>query len=158
MSSVKIHNQGLTHQDWKEVKLVNNNNNVNNSVNIRGKASSKTQQLAQGLLQGTVETKERPKEAKLSSSQVHKLEDETETFRHPTVSHQFSQALKQHRNSAKLTQDALAQKLSKPVSVIKNYENGTAIPDPGTVAALNRFFAGLGLPALPRAKKAPAKK
>jgi ribosome-binding protein aMBF1 (putative translation factor) len=57
-----------------------------------------------------------------------KLENETETFVHKTVSMAMAKKIAKLRIDAKLTQKDLAFKLNLHANVIRDYENGTSIP------------------------------
>jgi len=77
-----------------------------------------------------------------------KLDENTETFRHDTVSHDFKMALQQARLAKKMTQQALATALNEKPSVINEYESGKAIPN-GVI--INKLNKALGV-RLPKAK------
>ena len=77
-----------------------------------------------------------------------KLDVNTETFRHATVSHEFKLALQQARLAKKMTQAQLATAINEKGSVVNEYETGKAIPNGAIVNKLNR---SLGV-RLPRAK------
>lgn len=61
---------------------------------------------------------------------LHKIDKEEETFILPKVSMSISKRIAQARCEKKLTQKELALKLSLPVKIIQEYENGKAIPNP----------------------------
>merc|ERR1712056_21555 len=77
-----------------------------------------------------------------------KLDENTDTFRHDTVSHDFKMALQQARLAKKMSQAALATQVNEKQSVINDYEAGKAIPNGAIINKLNRT---LGV-RLPRAK------
>nr|ACU45076.1 multiprotein bridging factor type 1 [Pfiesteria piscicida] len=81
-------------------------------------------------------------------SAARKLEEQTEAFRHATVSHDFKMALQQARLAKGLSQSQLASQVNERASVINEYEGGKAIPGGSIVSKLNR---ALGV-RLPRAK------
>jgi ribosome-binding protein aMBF1 (putative translation factor) len=58
-----------------------------------------------------------------------KVENEEETFKHATVSLSLSKQIAQARNNAKMTQRDLDQRLNLPPNTIKQYEQGTIIPN-----------------------------
>ena len=64
-----------------------------------------------------------------SNLDLKKIENEEETFKHKSVSLSMSKKIAQKRCSMKLTQKDLAFKLSLPEKIIKDYENGSAIPN-----------------------------
>ena len=58
-----------------------------------------------------------------------KIENEEETFKHVTVSLSLSKQIAQARNSAKMTQKQLDQRLNLPPNTLKQYEQGSIIPN-----------------------------
>jgi putative transcription factor len=74
-----------------------------------------------------------------------KLDENTETFRHDTVSHDFKMALQQARLAKKMTQQALATAVNEKPSVINDYESGKAIPNGAIINKLNKAL-GVRLP------------
>ncbi|CAE7567808.1 MBF1B [Symbiodinium natans] len=74
-----------------------------------------------------------------------KLDENGETFRHATVSHEFKTALQQARLAKKMTQTALATAINEKGSVINEYESGKAIPNGAIINKLNKAL-GVRLP------------
>mmetsp|Transcript_11497 Transcript_11497/g.32686 ORF Transcript_11497/g.32686 Transcript_11497/m.32686 type:complete len:144 (-) Transcript_11497:151-582(-) len=74
-----------------------------------------------------------------------KLDENTETFKHDTVSHDFKMALQQARLAKKMSQAALATAINEKQSVINEYEAGKAIPNGAIINKLNRAL-GVRLP------------
>merc|ERR1719183_1414225 len=74
-----------------------------------------------------------------------KLDENTEAFRHETVSHDFKLALQQARLAKKMTQAALATTINEKSMVINEYESGKAIPNGAIINKLNRAL-GVRLP------------
>ncbi|SOV78135.1 multiprotein bridging factor type 1, putative [Plasmodium sp. gorilla clade G3] len=74
-----------------------------------------------------------------------KIEQETENFKIDRVTPAFSRALQQARISKKLTQAQLARLVNESESVIKEYENGKAIPNNVIIQKLNKVL-GVNLP------------
>ncbi|CAE7441018.1 MBF1B [Symbiodinium sp. CCMP2592] len=74
-----------------------------------------------------------------------KLDENGETFRHATVSHEFKTALQQARIAKKMTQTALATAINEKGSVINEYESGKAIPNGAIINKLNKAL-GVRLP------------
>merc|ERR1711918_266715 len=74
-----------------------------------------------------------------------KLDENTDTFRHETVSHDFKIALQQARLARKMSQAELAQQINEKGSVINEYEGGKAIPNGAIINKLNRAL-GVRLP------------
>merc|ERR1711920_1019855 len=79
--------------------------------------------------------------SKVNSQNAAKLDENTETFRHETVSHDFKMDLQQARLAKKISQSALG-------TVINEYESGKAIPNG---AIINKLNGALGV-RLPKAK------
>merc|ERR1712014_498258 len=78
-------------------------------------------------------------------SNAKKLDENTETFRHETVSHDFKMALQQARLAKKMTQAQLASQINEKSTVINEYESGKAIPKGDVINKLNRAL-GVRLP------------
>merc|ERR1712066_754825 len=74
-----------------------------------------------------------------------KLDENQETFRHDTVSHDFKMALQQARLAKKMSQAALATAINEKGTVINEYESGRAIPNGAIINKLNRAL-GVRLP------------
>merc|ERR1712203_148702 len=74
-----------------------------------------------------------------------KLDENGETFRHATVSHDFKLALQQARLAKKMTQAVLATAINEKQTVINEYESGKAIPNGAIINKLNRAL-GVRLP------------
>merc|ERR1712151_1190725 len=74
-----------------------------------------------------------------------KLDENAETFRHATVSHDFKMALQQARLAKKMSQAALATAINEKGTVINDYESGKAIPNGAIINKLNRAL-GVRLP------------
>mmetsp|Transcript_28659 Transcript_28659/g.66472 ORF Transcript_28659/g.66472 Transcript_28659/m.66472 type:complete len:144 (+) Transcript_28659:130-561(+) len=85
------------------------------------------------------------KSAHTVCSNAKKLDENTETFRHDTVSHDFKLALQQARLAKKMSQAALATAINEKQSVINEYESGKAIPNGAIIAKLNKAL-GVRLP------------
>merc|ERR1712110_947557 len=90
------------------------------------------------------------KSAHSNVSNAKKLDENGETFRHETVSHDFKLALQQARLAKKMTQAQLATGINEKNTVINEYESGKAIPNGAIINKLNR---ALGV-RLPKAKYA----
>mmetsp|Transcript_47790 Transcript_47790/g.111476 ORF Transcript_47790/g.111476 Transcript_47790/m.111476 type:complete len:282 (+) Transcript_47790:64-909(+) len=85
------------------------------------------------------------KSAHGSCSNATKLDENAETFRHDTVSHDFKIALQQARLAKKMSQAALATQINEKQSVINEYESGKAIPNGAIIGKLNKAL-GVRLP------------
>ena len=72
----------------------------------------------------------KPNENKVSNvTNVKKIENEEETFKHQTVSLTVAKRIAQARCEKKLTQKDLANKLNLPLKIIQDYESSKAIPN-----------------------------
>ncbi|CDR96219.1 multiprotein bridging factor type 1, putative [Babesia bigemina] len=83
-----------------------------------------------------------------------KIENETENFRIERIEFHFRQALQKARLAKGLTQQSLARLINEPEAIVKEYENGSAIPN-GSI--LQKLSKALGTQ-LPSAKASKAKK
>mmetsp|Transcript_7070 Transcript_7070/g.10134 ORF Transcript_7070/g.10134 Transcript_7070/m.10134 type:complete len:145 (+) Transcript_7070:91-525(+) len=130
-------------QDWDPV--------VFHKAGPKGKASkSATEVNAARRTGAAVETDKKfaggtNKSAHSQVPNSKKLDENTETFRHDTVSHDFKMALQQARLAKKMTQAALATAINEKSSVINEYESGKAIPNGAIINKLNRAL-GVRLP------------
>merc|ERR1711870_54828 len=68
------------------------------------------------------------KSAHSTVSNAKKLDENTENFRHDTVSHDFKIALQQARQAKNMSQQALATAVNEKSMVISEYDSGKAIP------------------------------
>lgn len=73
---------------------------------------------------------------------LRKLDNDTETLKHNTVSLTLAQTIQNARNEKGWTRAELAQRVQLKVNVITEYETGRAIPD-GTV--LQKLSKALGI-------------
>lgn len=130
----------MNFQDWNEVKW--------DKRGIRQKDESKQDFLIRAQRNSTaVKTLAKPTSLnKAGSSGVNeqvmssrKLEDETETFKHKTISLSMAKRLAQKRCEMKLTQKDLAFKLSLPEKIIKDYEASKAIPTPTIINKIEKI-------------------
>merc|ERR1712060_517893 len=85
------------------------------------------------------------KSAHTGCSNAKKLDENTDTFKHDTVSHDFKMALQQARLAKKMSQAQLATAINEKQSVINEYESGKAIPNGAIINKLNRAL-GVRLP------------
>merc|ERR1712226_1527400 len=83
--------------------------------------------------------------SKLNSQNATKLDENTEAFRHETVSHDFKMALQQARLAKKISQSALASAINEKGTVINEHEAGKALPNGAIINKLNRAL-GVRLP------------
>ncbi|EDO05107.1 putative multiprotein bridging factor type 1 [Babesia bovis T2Bo] len=85
-------------------------------------------------------------------SNAAKIDNETEDFRIERVEFHFRQALQKARMAKGLTQQSLARLINEPESTVKEYENGTAIPNGVILQKLTRAL-GTQLPSAKPPKK-----
>lgn len=67
----------------------------------------------------------------------------------PKITTELKTAIQQARLAKKMSQKDLAQKLNLPISIINDYEKGTAVPNNGFIAKLEKTLEVK----LPRIKK-----
>jgi len=79
-----------------------------------------------------------------------KLEEDTESLKHETVSKDLKKSIQQARQAKNMTQKQLAQALVMDVKIVNEYESGKAIPNNAVIAKMEK---ALGVK-LPRAAKA----
>mmetsp|Transcript_125676 Transcript_125676/g.314081 ORF Transcript_125676/g.314081 Transcript_125676/m.314081 type:complete len:144 (+) Transcript_125676:61-492(+) len=130
-------------QDWAPV--------VWTKTGPKGKASKSSAEVNAARRSGAaVETDKKfaggsNKSAHSTVPNAKKLDENTETFRHDTVSHDFKMALQQARLAKKMSQAALATAINEKGTVINEYESGKAIPNGAIINKLNRAL-GVRLP------------
>jgi len=126
-----------------------------------GWTNSKTQQKTkagaqEALRRGQVDIEEKfsAPNHKTGPTNAKKLDEDTGSYKHASVGHDFKVALMQARAAKKLTQDQLGQQCNLPKATIQSYENGKAIPEGQVISKLNRVL-GVTLPKVqkPKAKK-----
>jgi DNA-binding transcriptional regulator YiaG len=69
-----------------------------------------------------------------------KLDAETEGFVHQRVKPELARKIQDYRRDNKLTQSELAHKLNVKDDIVRDYENGSAIPDGKILEKFHRFF------------------
>lgn len=132
-----------SHQDW-EVKVLKTNSQ---------QATKKNKST--GAIVPKVENLVRKQPSQADGVSLHKLEDnETPDFKHSTVTQEFKTALMKARQQNKWSQKDLANKMNVKVSLIADYENGKAIPEPQVIQKLNSTL-NVKLPRIPKHKPVP---
>lgn len=71
---------------------------------------------------------------------LYKLENDTETFAHETVSSSLKKQIQSARLAKKMTQADLAKAINEKPQVINEYENGKAIPNPQVLSKMSRVL------------------
>ncbi|OQR99554.1 hypothetical protein THRCLA_21818 [Thraustotheca clavata] len=85
------------------------------------------------------------------NTNMRKLEEDTETFKHDTVDRSLSQALQKARLDKGMTQKALATAINEKPQVIGEYESGRAIPNPQIISKIERALGCRNFSLLPSA-------
>jgi putative transcription factor len=95
------------------------------------------------------------KNSKGTPSNAAKLDRDTETLKHATVSHDFKVSLQKARQAKNMTQKALASAINEKPSVINEYESGKAVPNGQLISKMERAL-GCKLPRTKAPKTQPA--
>ena len=128
-------------QDWTPVTMTK-------TLKQKTAGLSSAQGIAVARREGLVQTV--AKSSVLGGgSQLRKLEESTEEFKHQTVDKELSKAINQARLAKKMTQKDLATAINERPQIIQEYEAGKAIPSPQILSKLDK---ALGIH-LPRKKK-----
>ena len=111
----------MEHQDWKEVSW--------DKRGIKQSNESKNNFIKRSLNNQTLKTVYKTTNLNKSGineivSTTKKLENESECFKHKSVSLNIAKNIAKKRNDMKLTQKELAFKVSLPENIIKSYEKG----------------------------------
>lgn len=125
----------FNHQDWKPVIIKKKIKKPNQKKTVVKKTST-----------GNKQTKYENKS---------KLDEDTGVYETKKVSVNLSRQIQQARTAKKLTQVELARKTNLPVSIIKNYESGKAIPNQVHISKIGR---ALGVQLSNKSKKKKEKK
>jgi len=88
---------------------------------------------------------------KKNSSIDWKIENSSENLGYNRTTLEFRKVLQEARLYNKLTQNDLAKHINEKSDIIKNYENGTAIPNQRIIQKLNKLL-GIRLPKIPPKK------
>jgi putative transcription factor len=114
--------KGFDHQDWDTVvlrksakQLKKQNSNKNNDKRVSNK---------------------KPNSNKLETKKI--VADDGEVNALDKVSHSLKIQIQKARNAKGLTQKELAIKLQLPVTTIRDYENGKAIPNGALISKIGR--------------------
>ena len=71
---------------------------------------------------------------------MYKLENDSESFAHETVSSSLKKQIQSARLAKKMTQVDLAKAINEKPQVINEYENGKAIPNPQVLSKMSRVL------------------
>ncbi len=71
---------------------------------------------------------------------MYKLENDSESFAHETVSSSLKKQIQSARLAKKMTQADLAKAINEKPQVINEYENGKAIPNPQVLSKMSRVL------------------
>ena len=127
----------MQHQDLKPVIWVKSNAKLTREE--KNKAVLRGDKKVATVKKITVGNSESKKALDIGTAK--KLDNETETFRVPALSHKFQIALQQARTAKKLTQKELASKIGETESIVQGYESGKTIPTQRIIAKLNLQLA-----------------
>lgn len=116
------YDQGFSHQDWKPTVLVKSTKQLASSGKLPTETVKKT-------LSSKFEGK--------SSTKLDNGGDEPETVVQK-VSFTLKTKIMKARMTKGLKQDELAKRIGVSASIIRNYENGSAIPEPRILNLLSR--------------------
>ena len=83
---------------------------------------------------------------------MRKLADETDVVPVAELPHEFKMAMQKARVSANLSQADLAKRINEKQSVVNEYENGRAVPNPQVIVKIERAL-NCRLPRPPKEKK-----
>lgn len=128
-------------QDWTPVTMTK-------TLKQKTAGLSSAQGIAVARREGLVQTVAKSSVSG-GGSQLRKLEESTEEFKHQTVDKELSKAISQARLAKKMTQKDLATAINERPQIIQEYESGKAIPSPQILSKLDK---ALGIH-LPRKKK-----
>jgi putative transcription factor len=117
----------MDHQDWEPVVLKKSVKQMKKEMPKKLEREIKAKQDGGKNKQGKTDIN------------MKKLDEADNPIIH-TVSHSLKMEIQKARSAKKMTQLELAQKISENVNVVKNYENGTAIPDSKILNKLNRVL------------------
>eukprot|EP01064_Diplonema_japonicum_P023152 TRINITY_DN33608_c0_g1_i1.p1 TRINITY_DN33608_c0_g1~~TRINITY_DN33608_c0_g1_i1.p1 ORF type:complete len:171 (+),score=34.40 TRINITY_DN33608_c0_g1_i1:40-552(+) len=128
-----------TGQDWKEVTL-------SRPPPSAGGGPGRVARLAPGDSKFTTRAGPHQSAGGKTVNQQHKtgglnhkkLDDDTETLKHKTVSHSFCITLQQSRTKKGWNQKELANACQERETTIKEYENGKAIPNNQVISKMER--------------------
>ena len=112
-------------QDWNEVKWDKRGVKDNNETN----KSFMNNERRKGNVVSTLKKTSANQNKINIITNTHKIDNEEDTFKHPTISLNVAKKIAQARMEKKLTQKELAQQLSLPFKIIQDYEAGKAIPN-----------------------------
>lgn len=76
--------------------------------------------------------------AKVDARTIEKNADSEDVIRTPKVTNNFCKQMQQARQEKQMTQKQLAFACNLPESKIKDYENGTAIPNQKEISKINK--------------------
>ncbi|KAK2195827.1 bifunctional Lambda repressor-like [Babesia duncani] len=132
-----------SHQDWTPVVW---------KKNERATGQQKEAVINKARREGSaVETEKKFLGGQNRATKLHlltnaaKVEQETENFKIDRVAYEFRVALQRARQAKGLSQSALARLINEQESLLKEYENGSAIPNGAIVQKLSRAL-GTSLP------------
>ncbi|OMJ84471.1 hypothetical protein SteCoe_14426 [Stentor coeruleus] len=136
----------LPHQDWNKVQF----------TGPVGKAK-KGEKAVQDAHRKGVEVETVRKHGATNANRgpavnMRKLADETDVIPVAELPHEFRMAMQKARVAANLSQADLAKRINEKQSVVNDYENGRAVPNPQVIVKIERAL-NCRLPRPPKEKK-----
>lgn len=126
------------YQDWKKVTF----------QGPVGKAKKGEQAVSDAVRRGeqveTVRKKSGNKNRPLPEN-LRKIADSTDVIPVAQLNHDFKIAMQRARTNAKMSQADLAKKINEKQSIVNDYENGRAIPNPHIIQKIEKTL-GVKLP------------
>jgi putative transcription factor len=121
----------FSHQDWTPIFLKPKNNNTNNT----NKLSDSNIPLVKRYSAG-----KNIQKSSVNSSSIERKILNNDEITNPKVSNELRLQIQQARHQKQMSQKQLAQACNLSESVIKNYENGTAIPNQSELNKITRIL------------------
>lgn len=135
----------MPHQDWNRITF----------TGPVGKAKKGERAVQDAHRKGTeVETIRRNagNNNRAPAVNMKKLADETDVVPVAELTHEFRMAMQKARVSANLSQGDLAKRINEKQSVVNDYENGRAVPNPQVIVKIERAL-NCRLPRPPKEKR-----
>lgn len=134
------------HQDWNKIAF----------TGTTGKQKKGEQAVQDAHRRGLeVETVRRTQGGNSNHGPIvnmRKLADETDIIPTAELPHEFKMAMQKARVAASLSQADLAKRVNEKQSVINDYENGRAVPNPQIIVKIERAL-NCRLPRPPKEKR-----
>ena len=129
---MSMHNKSAyEHQDWKQVTLkpkASVNKTQNSQDVVKAKEPAKKYNAGKNTQQSSV-----------NGAKIERTFD-SEDYEIPHVSHNLKMQIQKARQEKNMTQKQLAFACNFPETVIKNYENGTAVPKSAEINKMSKVL------------------